>query len=166
MLPQGPGAHVLLARASRLVRRLVASAPIPREFDFLSGTAGAIVALLALSQMLEEESLLSVALKLGDTLVESAEKAEIGYSWRSLLGRSRRNLTGFAHGTAGVAFALMELFRMTRGSRFREAAEESKIGWAIWDWKAGFHYWNEKTGRPEPGMRQALFGKAQAGSPR
>jgi endoglucanase len=49
---------------------------------------------------------------------------------------------------------------------FREAAEGAKIGWAIWDWKAGFHYWNEKTGRPEPGMRQALFGKAQAGSPR
>jgi endoglucanase len=49
---------------------------------------------------------------------------------------------------------------------FREAAEEAKIGWAIWDWKAGFHYWNEKSGRPEPGMRQALFGKAQAGAPR
>jgi endoglucanase len=49
---------------------------------------------------------------------------------------------------------------------FREAVEEAKIGWAIWDWKAGFHYWNEKTGRPEPGMRQALFGKAQMGAPR
>jgi endoglucanase len=49
---------------------------------------------------------------------------------------------------------------------FRETAEEARIGWAIWDWKAGFHYWDEKTGRPEPGMRQALFGKAQAGAPR
>jgi endoglucanase len=46
---------------------------------------------------------------------------------------------------------------------FREAAEAARIGWAIWDWKAGFHYWNEKTGRPEPGMRQALFGNAQTG---
>ena len=34
---------------------------------------------------------------------------------------------------------------------FREAAEKARIGWAIWDWKAGFHYWNEKTGKPEPG---------------
>jgi endoglucanase len=49
---------------------------------------------------------------------------------------------------------------------FREAAERARIGWAIWDWKSGFHYWNEQAGRPEPGMRQALFGKAQAGSPR
>jgi endoglucanase len=49
---------------------------------------------------------------------------------------------------------------------FREAAEEARIGWAIWDWKAGFRYWNEKTGRPEPGMRQALFGNALTGAPR
>jgi endoglucanase len=49
---------------------------------------------------------------------------------------------------------------------FREVAEGAGIGWAIWDWKAGFHYWNEKAGRPEPGMRQALFGKAGVGSAR
>jgi endoglucanase len=49
---------------------------------------------------------------------------------------------------------------------FREEAEHAGSGWAIWDWKAGFHYWNEQAGRPEPGMRQALFGKAGAGPPR
>ena len=43
---------------------------------------------------------------------------------------------------------------------FREAAEKAGIGWAIWDWKAGFRYWNDKTGKPEPGMHEALFGKA------
>jgi endoglucanase len=48
---------------------------------------------------------------------------------------------------------------------FREAALEANIGWALWDWKAGFHYWNEKSGRPELGMRHAVFGKAQAGAP-
>ena len=42
---------------------------------------------------------------------------------------------------------------------FRESAEKAKIGWAIWDWKAGFHYWNDQTGKPEPGMREALFGQ-------
>ena len=43
--------------------------------------------------------------------------------------------------------------------RFRESAEKAGIGWAIWDWKAGFHYWNDKTGKPEPGMHEALFGR-------
>jgi endoglucanase len=42
---------------------------------------------------------------------------------------------------------------------FREAAGQAGIGWAIWDWKAGFRYWDEKAGRPEPGMREALFGR-------
>ena len=42
---------------------------------------------------------------------------------------------------------------------FREALESAGIGWALWDWKAGFRYWNEKTNQPEPGMREALFGR-------
>ncbi len=43
---------------------------------------------------------------------------------------------------------------------FREAAERAGIGWAIWDWKAGFRYWDEKARRPESGMREALFGRS------
>jgi endoglucanase len=43
---------------------------------------------------------------------------------------------------------------------FREALETAGIGWAIWDWKAGFRYWDEKSNRPEPGMREALFGRS------
>jgi endoglucanase len=42
---------------------------------------------------------------------------------------------------------------------FREFAEQAGIGWALWDWKAGFRYWDAKAGRPEPGMREALFGQ-------
>jgi hypothetical protein len=43
---------------------------------------------------------------------------------------------------------------------FRLAAEQAKLGWAIWDWKAGFHCWNEKTHSAEPGMHEALFGRS------
>jgi endoglucanase len=39
----------------------------------------------------------------------------------------------------------------------REALDAAGIGWAIWDWKSGFNYWNTKTQQPLPGMRQALF---------
>jgi hypothetical protein len=42
---------------------------------------------------------------------------------------------------------------------FRQAAEKADLGWAIWDWKAGFRYWNEKTHGAEPGMHEALFGR-------
>lgn len=49
---------------------------------------------------------------------------------------------------------------------FRQAAEKAGMGWAIWDWKAGFRYWDEKAGRPEPGMPEALFGRSSSRSGR
>jgi hypothetical protein len=42
---------------------------------------------------------------------------------------------------------------------FREALDEAGLGWAMWDWKAGFRYWDPQADRPEPGMREALFPK-------
>jgi endoglucanase len=42
---------------------------------------------------------------------------------------------------------------------FRHACEEDKLGWAIWDWSAGFRYWDKEKNAPAPGMREALFGK-------
>jgi endoglucanase len=39
----------------------------------------------------------------------------------------------------------------------RQALEAAGFGWAIWDWKSGFNYWDTKTQQPLPGMRQALF---------
>jgi endoglucanase len=42
-------------------------------------------------------------------------------------------------------------------TEFRRAAEKSHLGWAIWDWSAGFRYWDKKTNQPMPGMRAALF---------
>jgi endoglucanase len=44
---------------------------------------------------------------------------------------------------------------------FREAAEKAGVGWALWDWKAAFRYWDEKAGKPEPGMHEALFEKTR-----
>jgi len=40
----------------------------------------------------------------------------------------------------------------------RRALDGQKIGWAIWDWSAGFRYWDKKNNRPMPEMREALFG--------
>ena len=38
----------------------------------------------------------------------------------------------------------------------RSAMDQQGLGWAMWDWKAGFHY--IKSGQPDPpGMRDAMF---------
>jgi endoglucanase len=41
---------------------------------------------------------------------------------------------------------------------YRKALAHDQIGWAIWDWSAGFRYWDKKNNQPMPGMREALFG--------
>jgi endoglucanase len=43
-------------------------------------------------------------------------------------------------------------------TEFRKACEQHGIGWAVWDWKAGFKYWDDKSQQPVAGMREALFG--------
>lgn len=51
-------------------------------------------------------------------------------------------------------------------AEFRKALDEDGIGWAIWDWKGTFKYWDTATQQPLPGMREALFpAKVQAASP-
>jgi endoglucanase len=44
-------------------------------------------------------------------------------------------------------------------SAFRHALDQNNLGWAIWDWSAGFRYWDKAINGPAPGMREALFGK-------
>src|SRR5438552_4054645 len=115
----------LLERAARILRSFACLDQVQHEFDFISGNAGAVTALIMLRDLLGDESLLELAVRIGDDLLRSAEKSGFGCSWRSLLFRHRKNLTGFAHGTAGVGFALMELFRVTGKSQYREGAEQA-----------------------------------------
>jgi endoglucanase len=42
-------------------------------------------------------------------------------------------------------------------TEFRSVADSLGLGWAMWDWKAGFHYWNDNTLQPVAGMRAAVL---------
>ena len=43
--------------------------------------------------------------------------------------------------------------------------DELGLGWALWDWKANFGYWDESFDRPRPGLREALFPRKDAPRP-
>ena len=43
----------------------------------------------------------------------------------------------------------------------REAMDRRGLGWAAWDWKAGFHFWDRTTNGPAPGLREAFFPSPQ-----
>ncbi len=150
-------------------RALVAQAkPAPGlrdddEADLLSGKAGAIVALLALGELLDEAAFTDRARALGDALLRTAEVDAAAMSWRSPVQRRGRNLTGFAHGAAGVGFALARLFAGTGVAAYGEAAKRAFAYERRWfDAKAGnwrdFRDADPRRGRAR--SRRPLFATA------
>jgi len=96
--------------------------------DVMSGYAGAIPVLLELSRLYTRPAWVELASRWGDELERTATKSAEGWSWKmiELPGQpAGRNLTGFSHGTAGIGWALFELFEVTREPRFQNAAEEA-----------------------------------------
>ena len=91
-----------------------------QEFDLIEGAAGILVAALHLHH-------LNAAVQLGDTLLEAARKTDRGWSWPTMVEDAppgRPHLTGFAHGAAGIAASLLELWNVTHEAKYRAAAEE------------------------------------------
>jgi lantibiotic modifying enzyme len=112
----------LLAAAARLTR----VQPLPdAERDLMSGDAGAVVALLALAELLGDERIRELAIAFGANLLASAISAGQTLSWpaRALAGTPR--LTGLSHGAAGGALALLELWRTTDTHEYLAAAEQA-----------------------------------------
>jgi hypothetical protein len=115
----------LLEHATRLTNDALPYWQDQGVFDLLSGTAGAISALLALQGITRDSTLLEHAISLGNELLQQAEKTEAGYAWTSRDFPQHRNLTGFSHGAAGAGYALLELFNATGAEKFRVAAEQA-----------------------------------------
>ena len=96
-----------------------------REFDLMSGWAGAIPALALAHRCTESDEMTKMATLVADWLLESARKTRHGWSWRSPGMRNQRDLTGLSHGAAGVAVALLEAFRLTGEDRFAAGARNA-----------------------------------------
>lgn len=118
------GESAVLTEGKTLLRQAISEIGEAREFDLMSGKAGAIAALIVLNAILDDPSLLDRAVRMGNELLKTAEKS-IGYSWPSPALRSEHNLTGFSHGAAGVAYALLELFHATGVATYREGSAKA-----------------------------------------
>lgn len=103
-----------------------AAAVEPNAFavDVISGSAGAIPALLDLARRLGIPALAAAAARHGDFLLRHAHRHAHGWSWRTIEMQMRADLTGYSHGAAGCALALLELWRATGEARFAEGAAE------------------------------------------
>lgn len=145
--------------AHKLVCRILKDLPHRRPFepDLLSGKAGIITSLLLLAKKFGQSDALNAAVRLGDLLLRDAREQKGAASWPSARIRRRRDLTGYSHGAAGVALALLELSAIVREERFAAAAER------------GFEYErqhfvpeaaNWRDFRPPDSIRRHIFASA------
>jgi type 2 lantibiotic biosynthesis protein LanM len=106
--------------ASLITQESIAS---DRSFDTIAGAAGAILGLLTLYQAKPNPTVLDQAQALGYHLLNNRTKSETGLrAWATLEGKLA---TGISHGAAGIAYALLRLYKTTQDPVFLEAAEEA-----------------------------------------
>ncbi|AKT40112.1 lanthionine synthetase LanC family protein [Chondromyces crocatus] len=114
-----------LARAAEARGRWIATLPFGSP-DLYNGVAGRLRFHLALHRATSSDEHLSAALRAGDHLVDVAECDEDGnVLWRFPEGHGNLSGTtqlGYAHGAAGIADSLLDLFEVTREVRYLDAA--------------------------------------------
>jgi type 2 lantibiotic biosynthesis protein LanM len=111
----------LLERAHEYVELIPKLIPTDKRFDVTRGSAGCIGSLLGLYRVTGSGRALEIANQCGDHLLAHAQPMEHGIGWVQE-GLSARPLTGFAHGNAGMAWALLQLWSLTNQERYRAAA--------------------------------------------
>jgi len=95
------------------------------QTDIIGGVAGTLSVMLAIWRRTQRQALLDEAIRLGEILLARANRADDTMSWTTMhpdSGMQHRDLTGYSHGTAGIALALLELATATQRKDFREAA--------------------------------------------
>jgi type 2 lantibiotic biosynthesis protein LanM len=112
-----------LERAGKLADQVPAAVAVDEIHDLLSGSAGAIVPLLAFAGETGDESYVRIASQVGDLLHERAEHRNGQACWPS--STSRQGMGGFAHGVTGIGWALTHLARATGSARYQQLAEEA-----------------------------------------
>jgi type 2 lantibiotic biosynthesis protein LanM len=113
-----------LAEAEAIVGLLPDLIESDERFDIIGGSAGCIGGLLVLQRIAPSDRTLAAAIRCGDRLLARARPMPRGIGWLPK-GLGTRPLAGFAHGAAGIAWALLELAARSGEGRFRAAAGEA-----------------------------------------
>jgi lantibiotic modifying enzyme len=113
----------LLDEAEELVARVPPLIASDTNLDVVYGSAGCILGLLSLHCVRPSQPTLDAAIRCGDHLLGSAQAMSTGIAWPTLKGQPP--LGGFSHGTAGIAFSLLQVAARSGEERFREAALEA-----------------------------------------
>lgn len=114
----------LLDAAEDIVKRLPALIERDENLDIIAGVSGCIGAIASLYRSRATENILQTAILCGERLISQAQLQKQGIGWlqKGPKGTGERALSGFSHGGAGMAWALLQVFALTGEERFRTAA--------------------------------------------
>lgn len=90
--------------------------------DVIAGSAGLIPVMLSFARSYQCEQLIQIARRHGEYLLKQAIRDDKGVSWKTFVNANHENLTGYAHGVAGIISALLELYAETSDRRFLQTA--------------------------------------------
>jgi type 2 lantibiotic biosynthesis protein LanM len=110
--------------AEALVTHVEAHVENDDALDIISGAAGCIGGLLTLHHCTGSRRVLDVAKRCGEWLIARSEPQARGRAWKTS-GCPDVPLTGFSHGAAGMAWALLELASVSGEERFFTPAREA-----------------------------------------
>jgi lantibiotic modifying enzyme len=112
-----------IAAGRALLLGVPTDASVPDVTDIIGGIAGTVVSLALAADVLGgDAALLARAGEFAERLLARGQRDARGtLSWHTL-GDTRANLTGFAHGTAGIAHALLLLDALKPDPALRDAA--------------------------------------------
>jgi type 2 lantibiotic biosynthesis protein LanM len=114
----------LIDRARALAADVPALVATDSALDVIDGSAGAIAALEVLNGISCSDHLLNAAIFCGEHLLLHQRPQRSGVGWKTDAASSQP-LTGFSHGAAGIAWALIKLAAWSGDARFRDSAESA-----------------------------------------
>ena len=114
----------LLDAAEHFAERVQELAETDEQFDVINGSAGCIIGLASLFRRRPSPAVLAAMLRCGERIAQCGIRTPLGLGWVTTY-EAKVPMTGFSHGSAGIAAALLELAALSGEARFRELAFEA-----------------------------------------
>lgn len=140
-------AHNLIDRLPELIEK-------DDALDLVGGCAGCIGSLLALDKVSPSKKLLNVCVQCGERLLAKAQRMEEGVAWYTNL-ETEKPITGFAHGSAGITWALLELAARTGNEKYETTALEG-IAYEHSRYSPETRNWTDSSSSKELGVQKAI----------
>ncbi len=115
------GDESLYSIAKVFIAKLASLVNTDSVFDVMAGSSGAILSLLSYYKVSPDPQTIKVATSFGDHLISAFIEKPEGCGWPNK-NIDNKLLTGFSHGSAGIAYSLMRLYEVTGINRYLDVA--------------------------------------------